>query len=54
MPQATCGKQVTVNAIQCAAMSTLEEADLAGVDCRQQPAGSGCKQHGSMYSTGKI
>ena len=29
----------------------LEEANLAVVDCRQQLIWSGCREHGSMYST---
>ncbi len=47
--QTDCGKQVTVSAIQCAAVSTLEEAVLTVVDCTQQLRMSGCKEHVSMY-----
>ena len=46
-----CGKQVAVSALQCLAMSTLEEADLAVVDCTQQLIGSeSCMLTGTAHA----
>ena len=49
--QVQCGKQVMVNTIQCAAVSTLEVADWAVVDCTQQLTESGWRECVSMYCT---
>ena len=48
-PQAHCGEQMAVTAIQCSAVSTLEEVALAVVDCMWQRTTSARKEYVNMH-----